>query len=95
VAETFGERPSTKQGPITKYIAAAISAVALAMVAGLALAQNQGSPVGGLGDARAQDLPSSVGINNGYDPRMVAPAPVNPGLEGRSTTTRNPRRYQE
>ena len=77
-----------------KYIAA-VSAVTFALLAGQALAQNQGSPVGGLGDARAQDLPSSVGINNGYEPRTVAPAPLNPGLEGRSTTTRNPRRYQE
>ena len=74
---------------------AIISAVALSMLAGQALAQNQGSPVGGLGDARAQDQPSSVGINNGYDPRIVAPAPVAPGLEGRSTAPRNPRRYQE
>ena len=77
-----------------KYLAVA-SAVAFTLLAGSALAQNQGSPVGGLGDARAQDLPSSVGINNGYEPRTVAPTPVNPGLEGRSTTTRNPRRYQE
>jgi hypothetical protein len=73
-----------------KYIGF-ISAVAFAMLAGQALAQNQGNPVGGLGDARAQDQPSSVGINNGYDTRAIAPAP----LEGRSTTTRNPRRYQE
>jgi hypothetical protein len=74
---------------------AVISAVALAMLSGHALAQSQGSPVGGLGDARAQDLPSSVGINNGYEPRTATPGPVAPGLEGRSTTTRNPRRYQE
>jgi hypothetical protein len=77
-----------------KYVAM-ISAAAFAVLSGQALAQNEGSPVGGLGDARAQDLPSSVGINNGYDTRTIAPAPVNPGLEGRSTTTRNPRRYQE
>ena len=74
---------------------AAVSAIALSMLAGQALAQNEGSPVGGLGDARAQDLPSLVGINNGYDTRSVAPAPANPGLEGRSTAPRNPRRYQE
>ena len=77
-----------------KYVAA-ISAVALAVLSGQALAQNEGHPVGGLGDARAQDLPSSVGINNGYEPRTITPAPVNPGLEGRSATPRNPRRYQE
>jgi len=77
-----------------KYVAV-ISAVALATLAGSALAQNQGNPVSGLGDARAQDQPSSVGINNGYDTRAVAPAPINPGFEGRSTTTRNPRRYSE
>jgi hypothetical protein len=77
-----------------KYIAA-IFAVAFAVLSGQALAQNEGSPVSGLGDARAQDLPSSVGINNGYEPRTAAPVPVNPGLEGRSTTTRNPHRYQE
>ena len=77
-----------------KYIAV-ISAVAFATLAGQAFAQNQGNPVGGLGDARAQDQPSSVGINNGYDTRTIAPAPINPGLEGRSTTTRNPRRYQD
>ena len=74
---------------------AIVSAAAVLMLAGQALAQNQGSPVGGLGDARAQDQPSSVGINNGYDPRIVAPVPANPGLEGRSTAPRNPRRYQE
>jgi hypothetical protein len=77
-----------------KYIGV-VSAVAFATLAGQALAQNQGNPVGGLGDARAQDQPSSVGINNGYDTRTVAPAPINPGLEGRSTSTRNPRRYSE
>jgi hypothetical protein len=77
-----------------KYIAA-ISAIAFAAFAGQALAQNEGHPVSGLGDARAQDLPSSVGINNGYDPRIVAPAPMNPGLEGRSAAPRSERRYRE
>jgi hypothetical protein len=28
----------------------------------------QAYPAGGLGDAWAQDQPSSIGINNGYDP---------------------------
>jgi hypothetical protein len=75
---------------------AIISAAALALLASQALAQNQGSPVSGLGDARAQDQPSSVGINNGYDPRTaVSPAPAIAGAEGRSSTTRNQRRYQE
>ena len=50
-----------------KYLAA-ISAVAFTLLAGQALAQNQGSPVSGLGDAKAQDQPSSIGINNGYNP---------------------------
>ena len=77
-----------------KYFAA-ISAVAFAVLAGPALAQNQGNPVSGLGDAKAQDQPSSVGINNGYDTRSVSPVPLNPDLEGRSTSTRNPRRYRE
>jgi hypothetical protein len=77
-----------------KYIAA-ISAIAFAVVSSQALAQNEGNPVSGLGDARAQDLPTSVGINNGYEPRTVSPAPINPGLEGRSAAPRSERRYRE
>jgi hypothetical protein len=50
-----------------KYVAA-ISAVAFAMVSGQAFAQTQNYPTGGLGDAWAQDQPSSIGITNGYDP---------------------------
>jgi hypothetical protein len=78
-----------------KYIAA-ISAVAFALLAGPALAQNEGSPVSGLGDAKAQDEPSSVGINNGYNPPVGAyPAPIAPGREGRSGTSRSERRYRD
>jgi hypothetical protein len=50
-----------------RYLAA-ISAVALATLSSQAFAQMQGYPAGGLGDAWAQDQPSSIGINNGYDP---------------------------
>ncbi|MEA2842094.1 MAG: hypothetical protein QOF41_3424 [Methylobacteriaceae bacterium] len=46
----------------------ALSAVALAMLSTQAFAQMQAYPAGGLGDAWAQDQPSSIGINNGYDP---------------------------
>jgi hypothetical protein len=75
---------------------AAISAIAFTLFAGQALAQNEGSPVSGLGDAKAQDEPSSVGINNGYNPPVGAyPAPITPGLEGRSGTSRSERRYRE
>ncbi|MBV8849077.1 MAG: hypothetical protein JOZ16_05775 [Methylobacteriaceae bacterium] len=74
---------------------AIISAAAFLILAGSAFAQNEGNPVSGLGDARAQDQPSSVGINNGYDTRSVTPVPLSPDLEGRSTTTRNQRRYRE
>jgi hypothetical protein len=78
-----------------KYMAA-ISAVAFTMLAGQALAQNEGNPVSGLGDAKAQDEPSSVGINNGYNPPIGAyPAPIAPGLEGRSGTSRSERRYRD
>jgi hypothetical protein len=49
-----------------------------------------------LGDARAQDQPSSIGINNGYNPPVGAyPAPIAPGLEGRSGTSRSERRYRD
>jgi hypothetical protein len=78
-----------------KYFAA-ISAVVLTMLAGQALAQNEGSPVSGLGDAKAQDEPSSVGINNGYNPPVGAyPAPAVPGREGRSGTSHSERRYRD
>jgi hypothetical protein len=50
-----------------KYILA-LSAAVLAMLSTEAFAQMQGYPAGGLGDAWAQDQPSSIGINNGYDP---------------------------
>jgi hypothetical protein len=77
-----------------KYIAA-ISAIAFAALSGQALAQNEGNPVSGLGDARAQDLPSSVGINNSYEPSTGASVPTNPGREGRSAAPRSERRYRE
>ena len=78
-----------------KYLAA-ISAAAFTVLTGQALAQNQGSPVSGLGDAKAQDQPSSIGINNGYNPPVGAyPAPIAPGLEGRSGASRSERRYRD
>jgi hypothetical protein len=78
-----------------KYLAA-ISALAFTMLAGQALAQNQGNPVSGLGDAKAQDEPSSVGINNGYNPPIGAyPGVVAPGREGRSGSSRSERRYRD
>jgi hypothetical protein len=53
-------------------------------------AQARGYPVGGLGDAQAQDEPSSEGFNNGYNPPVgVYP----PRAEGRSATTRSQRHY--
>jgi hypothetical protein len=77
-----------------KYLAA-ISALAFTMLAGQALAQNQGNPVSGLGDAKAQDEPSSVGINNGYNPPIGAYPGVVPGREGRSGSSRSERRYRD
>jgi len=78
-----------------KYFAA-ISAVAFTMLAGQALAQNQGNPVSGLGDAKAQDEPSSVAINDGYNPPTSAHAGVVVhGSEGRSGASRCERRYRD
>ena len=78
-----------------KYFAA-ISAIAFTLLAGQALAQNQGNPVSGLGDAKAQDEPSSVGINNGYNPPLGAyPTTIAPGREGRSGSSRSERRYRD
>jgi hypothetical protein len=75
-----------------RYVAA-ISAVAFAVLSGQALAQTQGYPVGGLGDAQAQDEPTSQGFNNGYNPPVgMYPAPR---VEGRSAVTRTPRRDRD
>jgi hypothetical protein len=49
---------------------ARLSAVALIVLTTQALAEAQVYPVGGLGDAWMQNQPSSVGITNGYDPRV-------------------------
>jgi hypothetical protein len=70
-----------------------------ALAAGQAYAQMEGIGNGGLGDARAQNLPTSQGINNSYGPQPYsygyAPAPgyvagppvypaARPGYRGRS-----------
>ena len=73
-----------------KYLAA-ISAAALAMLSSEAFAQPRNYPVGGLGDAWAQDQPSSIGINNGYDPSTETY--VIPHSGGRRTMAMPPR-YQ-
>jgi hypothetical protein len=73
------------------YIAA-ISAVALSMLSTQAFAQRQGYPAGGLGDAWAQDQPSSIGIDNGYDPSTQTY--IIPHSGGRRTTAMPPR-YQD
>jgi hypothetical protein len=70
---------------------AAILAAALATVSTQAFAQTQNYPVGGLGDAWAQDQPSSIGINNGYDPSTETY--IIPHSGGRRTTAMPPR-YQ-
>jgi hypothetical protein len=71
-----------------KYILT-ISAVALAMFSTEAFAQMQGYPAGGLGDAWAQDQPSSIGIDNGYDPSTQTY--IIPHSGGRRTTAMPPR----
>jgi hypothetical protein len=70
-----------------KYILA-ISAVAFAMLSTQAFAQMQGYPAGGLGDAWAQDQPSSIGIDNGYDP--ATQTYIIPHSGGRRTTAMPP-----
>jgi hypothetical protein len=67
---------------------AAISAVALAMLSSEALAQTRNYPVGGFGDAWAQDQPSSIGIDNGYDPSTETY--IIPHSGGRRTTAMPP-----
>ena len=44
------------------------AAVAFTALSTQAFAEPRGYPVGGLGDAWMQNQPSSVGIDNGYDP---------------------------
>jgi hypothetical protein len=75
-----------------KYILA-ISAVAFAMLSTQAFAQRQGYPAGGLGDAWAQDQPSSIGINNGYDPSTETYTIPHSG--GRRTTAIPPYHQKE
>jgi hypothetical protein len=65
-----------------------------ALSAGQACAQMEGIGNGGLGDARSQNLPTSLGINNSYGPQPYAygygyaPPPAypaaRPGYRGRS-----------
>jgi hypothetical protein len=73
-----------------RYLAV-ISAAALATLSTQAFAQTRNYPVGGLGDAWAQDQPSSIGINNGYDPSTETY--IIPHSGGRRTTAMPPR-YQ-
>jgi hypothetical protein len=73
-----------------RYVAA-ISAAALAMLSTQAFAQTQNYPVGGFGDAWAHDQPSSIEINNGYDPSTETY--IIPHSGGRRTTAMPPR-YQ-
>jgi hypothetical protein len=75
-----------------RYLAA-ISAVALATLSSQAFAQMQGYPAGGLGDAWAQDQPSSIGINNGYDPSTETY--MIPHSGGRRTTAIPPYHQKE
>lgn len=49
-----------------QFAFAAIFGLFAALSAGQASAQMEGIGNGGLGDARAQNQPTSVGINNGY-----------------------------
>ncbi|MBV9393773.1 MAG: hypothetical protein JOZ84_05110 [Methylobacteriaceae bacterium] len=49
-----------------QFAFAAILGLFAALSAGQASAQMEGIGNGGLGDARAQNQPTSVGINNGY-----------------------------
>jgi hypothetical protein len=75
-----------------RYLAA-ISAVAFAMLSSQAFAQMQGYPAGGLGDAWAQDQPSSIGINNGYD--SSTKTYMVPHSGGRRTTAMPPYHQKE
>jgi hypothetical protein len=70
-----------------KYVFA-ISAIALAMLSSQASAAGKAYPVGGLGDAWAQDQPSSIGISNGYDPSTGTY--IIPHSGGRRTTAMPP-----
>jgi hypothetical protein len=53
----------------------------------------QGYPAGGLGDAWAQDQPSSIGINNGYD--SSTETYMVPHSGGRRTTAMPPYHQNE
>jgi hypothetical protein len=90
--QTLLSEYETPQSQVTAmtYVAA-ISAAALAMLSTQALAQTQNYPVGGFGDAWAQDQPSSIGIDNGYDPSTETY--IIPHSAGRRTTAM-PSRYQ-
>jgi len=71
-----------------RYVTA-ISAAALAMFSSQVFAQTQNYPVGGFGDAWAHDQPSSIGINNGYDPSTETY--IIPHSGGRRTSAMPPR----
>lgn len=71
-----------------KYVVV-ISAAALAILSTQAFAQIGNYPVGGFGDAWAQDQPSSIGIDNGYDPNTETY--IIPHSGGRRTTAMPPR----
>lgn len=74
-----------------------LAGIAFGVLAGPTLAEPQGYPIGGTGDAWFQNQPSSIGISNGYDAQAqtyVIPGnppytvPANPLLRGRSATPR-------
>jgi hypothetical protein len=71
-----------------RYVISTLTA-ALAVVPPSAFSQPQNYPAGGLGDAWVQDQPTSIGINNGYDPSTGTYTV--PHSEGRSTTAMPPR----
>ena len=56
-----------------RFAFAAAFGLAAALSAGQAYAQMEGIGNGGLGDARAQNLPTTSGIRNSYGPQPYAP----------------------
>jgi hypothetical protein len=52
-----------------RFTLAAALGLAAALAAGQAYAQMEGIGNGGLGDARAQNQPTTLGINNSYGPQ--------------------------
>jgi hypothetical protein len=63
-----------------RFPSAALLGLLAVLCAGPALAQMDGIGSGGLGDAKAQNEPSSVGINNGIRAQAPAGGYSSPGL---------------